>query len=587
MHRQLTSNVLSTGDLSRRTQNLLYDRDLVERYEDDPAGALAALHAAVVAGELGPDETAGVAELAFLHAENGGGSPYYLAAALYAWLYLFPDAPKVAPPSGFSPRFRLACDLYNRGLTAGLKNGENVELRSGTLPLPFGELDIELAPDALVWAGHQLVNFVPVAELEVKGFPTYYRWPGIGAPLAAGVVSQGERDQDLLGRRVRVAVTALLRPERLREQLAAQRVRARLEVYPGYDETKVKIAGQEVSLEAEPTAAMALTLAETKVWNLEATGFLRGAGVIEKRTQLVSMRPYRRGLIPFVFVHGTGSSAARWAQLANDLGNDPRLHPYYQFWFFSYSTGNPIAYSSMLLRESLANAVQKLDPEGKDPALRRMVVMGHSQGGLLTKATVVESGSRFWDYVSRKPIDELRASPETKDLLRRSLFVHPLPFVKRVIFLATPHHGSYVAGNWFAHQFARLIRAPLDVTKAITDVATLDQNDLAIKSIRGAPTSVDNMTPGNRFLQVLADLPVAPGVAAHSIIAVKDGVPSKTADDGVVRYESAHIGGVESELVVKSPHSCQANPHTIAEVKRILLEHLQLNADVVPRGDHK
>ena len=95
------------------------------------------------------------------------------------------------------------------------------------------------------------------------------------------------------------------------------------------------------------------------------------------------------------------------------------------------------------------------------------------------------------------------------------------------------------------------------------------------------------MTPGNRFLQVLADLPIAPGVAAHSIIAVKNGVPSKTADDGVVRYESAHIGGVESELVVKSPHSCQANPHTIAEVKRILLEHLQLNADVVPRGDHK
>lgn len=95
------------------------------------------------------------------------------------------------------------------------------------------------------------------------------------------------------------------------------------------------------------------------------------------------------------------------------------------------------------------------------------------------------------------------------------------------------------------------------------------------------------MTPGNRFLQVLAELPIAPGVTAHSIIAVKNGVPSKTDDDGVVRYESAHIGGVESELVVKSPNSCQANPHTIAEVKRILLEHLKLNADVVPPGDHR
>src|SRR4029453_15758795 len=101
---------------------------------------------------------------------------------------------------------------------------------------------------------------------------------------------------------------------------------------------------------------------------------------------------------------------------------------------------------------------------------------------------------------------DLRVSAETKDLLRRAMFVHPLPFVRRVVFLATPHHGSYVAGSWLAHQVARLVRAPLDVTKAVTDFATLDRNDLALQAIRGAPTSVDNMTPGNRFLQVLADL---------------------------------------------------------------------------------
>jgi hypothetical protein len=46
--------------------------------------------------------------------------------------------------------------------------------------------------------------------------------------------------------------------------------------------------------------------------------------------------------------------------------------------------------------------------------------------------------------------------------------------------------------------------------------------------------------------------------------------------DGVVKYESAHIDGVESELVVRSAHSCQDNPHAIGEVRRILLEHLEL-----------
>ena len=41
-----------------------------------------------------------------------------------------------------------------------------------------------------------------------------------------------------------------------------------------------------------------------------------------------------------------------------------------------------------------------------------------------------------------------------------------------------------------------------------------------------------------------------------------------------MKYESAHIEGVESELIVRSPHSgMQAAPATIEEVRRILLEH--------------
>jgi hypothetical protein len=41
-----------------------------------------------------------------------------------------------------------------------------------------------------------------------------------------------------------------------------------------------------------------------------------------------------------------------------------------------------------------------------------------------------------------------------------------------------------------------------------------------------------------------------------------------------VAYESAHIDGVESEKVVRSPHSTQGHPETIEEVRRILREHL-------------
>ncbi len=42
----------------------------------------------------------------------------------------------------------------------------------------------------------------------------------------------------------------------------------------------------------------------------------------------------------------------------------------------------------------------------------------------------------------------------------------------------------------------------------------------------------------------------------------------------MVKYTSAHIDGVDSELVVRSGHSLQQHPHTIEEVRGILLLHV-------------
>src|SRR5262249_27376597 len=88
-------------------------------------------------------------------------------------------------------------------------------------------------------------------------------------------------------------------------------------------------------------------------------------------------------------------------------------------------------------------------------------------------------------------------------------------------------------------------------------------------------TSIDNMNPHSDFIKTLAATPIAPGVVAHSIIAVDGDGPLDDASDGVVRYESAHIGGVASEKIVHSSHSAQGNPEAIEEIRRILLVHLQ------------
>ena len=162
-------------------------------------------------------------------------------------------------------------------------------------------------------------------------------------------------------------------------------------------------------------------------------------------------------------MHGTASSPFRWADMVNDLLEDKEIRDHYEFWFFTYNTGNPIPISANVLRHSLEDAVRSLGGVQADPALGRMVVIGHSQGGLLTKMIAIDSGTKIWDAISDRPVDELNLKPETKALLKESLFVHPLPFVETVIFIATPHGGSYQASLTIVGLFQRLVTLPVTI----------------------------------------------------------------------------------------------------------------------------
>ena len=584
VHRELTANVLTVGEESGASRNVLYRWDLTERFESDPEGALAQLHAAVVSGRAGRDELFTLAELSFLHAERTGKQEYYLAAAVYAYALLFPNG-AADPLYPVDPRLRVAADLYNRGLTSGFASADRsvIELRGGTWSLPFGELTVELDPKWLRWGDRRLVNFVPVAELEVRGLRERYRRPGIGAPLAAGTAAfiPDTKLRDFVGRATKVPVTALLRLDDPRRALAAGRITGALEIYDGYTNDVVEIDGESVPLEVEPSAAFASTLSESAIWDWELRGFLVGdllKGFVvaskagEARAQLLFMQPYRRGRIPVVFVHGTASGPGRWADMMNSLENDPWLRTRFQYWFFYYDTGNPITYSADVLRLSLRVIVEQLDPNGDDAALRQMVIIGHSQGGLLAKMTAIDSGTRLWDTVSQRPLDDLILRDETREQLRRTLFLQPLPFVRRVIFIATPHRGSYEAGSWIAQQIAGFASLPKGFVDVMKDLVTGNPSAVTL-SLGGLPRSINDMTPGKPFVQTLASIPVVPGVTTHSIIAVSGDHPLAEDDDGIVKYTSAHLDDVESELVIHSGHSVQGHPLAIAEVRRILYLH--------------
>jgi len=368
----------------------------------------------------------------------------------------------------------------------------------------------------------------------------------------------------------------LLRVEQPGRQLATGTVRASLELHVTLDTTSVQIGGSQVPLELESTAFIAATLQESPIWEREFKGFFMGE--LATRTMnayLAGVEPYRPGRFPVVFVHGTASSPGRWADMVNDLMNDRRLRTRFQFWFFGYNTGNPVAYSAMLLRDEMEKALGILDPEGRDLALQHMVVIGHSQGGLLTKLTAVKTDDRLWNKVFKKPIDQMDIGENEKALWRRSLFVDPVPSVRRVVFIATPHRGSFMAKTWIGKFLANMIRLPGTIATVYADTFSREKEAFLIDPGSRTLGSGFGMTPGSPVMDELARIPVAPEIAAHSIIAVEGDGSIEKRDDGVVKYTSAHIDGVASEKVVASPHSTQSNPETIEEVRRILLLHAE------------
>jgi pimeloyl-ACP methyl ester carboxylesterase len=575
VYRSLTTSALSAGRASEWTRTTINAWGLLDRFDDDPEGTLRELHEIVISGRGGSRELFALGELSFLHADRTGKKPWYLASAVYAFAFLFPS--EGDHPGEFDPRTRLAADLYNRALTMAFRSadGRSVELAPGKYALPFGQVEVWMDPGALYWGDRRLVELTPMAEIQVRGLRNRYRLTGLGAPLAARTVARDDVDveRSLIAKRAQVPTTALLRLYHVHDGLASGRLTATLELYKASDLEALEVAGRVVPLEIEATATIASQLADSPMWKRELWGFVGRAETGDELPILVSLDPYRPGRIPVVFVHGTASSPGRWADMVNDLLADPWIRRRYQFWFFMYDTGNPIAYSALLLRDKLTDAVARLDPDGRDPCLHRMVVIGHSQGGLLTKLTAVDTGTRLWDAASRVPLAEVPGTEEFRTLLGRALFVKPLPFVHRVVFICTPHRGSFLARGWIRNLLRRLVRMPTRLAE-ISAATLADPGHVffALPS-RRLPTAVDNMTAGNPFLEALAATPVAAGVPYHSIVAVKGDGPVEEGNDGVVAYRSAHLDGAASELVVRSSHSTQAVPATIQEVRRILHLH--------------
>lgn len=609
---QLSLN--TNQDISSRTRQTLRQLDLESAYNDDPFKCYLKL-IAITPNDASPDQVFALAELSFRFGRDSElqqqtyACQYYYLCAGYAYHYLFglikqseaqavlqaASQPRLLPFNCFDPRFRIACELYNRSLEKCVRNVQ----KAGTLDsrqqikLPTydgGSFEVKVMHHGFPCKPEEFGPLLFCNDYNVTGLDNHYRGYGLGVPMIGARISPENRPGDTSQqagnyfKAVHFPVTAVLRFDGGITELTRARM-ATLDLHNPLVFQAINVAGYAMPLETDLTTPLAYSLEKTDLATIPYKGFFR-ADEVERQAGIYMFEPYQKGKIPVLMVHGLLSSPLTWAPLFNDLQADPYLREHYQFWFYLYPTGNPYMDTAAELRKSLKKMRDEVDPDRTDEAMNRMVVVGHSMGGLIGRLLTIPGGDDFWNSASSASLNSLKVSDNSREQLQQVFYFKPMEDVERVIFMATPQRGSKLSSTYLGRLGKKLVRLPTQMTDVIGDVIT--NNPDAMKgTLREALTSVDLLDPDAPTLQVLSHRPRPPRVHYHSVVGVikNNNIYQEVRDvlnwddapgDGVVRYDSAHLDDAESEVIVKADHmKVHHHPNAVQEVRRILYLHLK------------
>lgn len=415
-------------------------------------------------------------------------------------------------------------------------------------------------------------------EIRQRGLLHEYRIPGRGTPLVVYAKNPGitahQQHYPQIGIALALTAVKLERPGRA----------PLLKLYDVFDPVVVRSAKGSEPIAANYTAPLAVLDSRARmVAGSAARGFLRPDDP-RYPTGIYLIQPYDPNKIPILFIHGLVSSPISWQNLVNDLCSDPQILERYQPWFFLYPTGEPILESAAELRDDLGSTMRLFDPSGAAVASHHIVIVAHSMGGLLAHTLVSDSGDALWNAFANRPLNSLSLSNAERNVfLKYFYFRHQLE-VDRVIFLAVPHRGSWLAVGVVGSIANRMIRHCQSPAEAMRDLEARYPDILtpyfARVNARGGPTSLFTLAP-NPLLDGLASLKIQ--VPFHSIIGDQGIDEGTDSSDGIVSYTSAHLDGAESEKMVPAGHNLLSRPETVAELKRILEENLALSRETIRR----
>src|SRR4051812_43469285 len=582
---------------SERTMETLKRYDLDRRYRRDVNNALLSLEK-IARNRPDAEIVYALAELSWIDGVRLGRKPQaidrFLDAVAYAHDYLFD--PELAEGRGPSdPRFRLACEIYNAGLERLIRTAQSKDPidPQGVIKLKaHGHeqvLQVELRDSP--WTPADVHKLVLASDFEVSGLATSRNQYGLGVPLIGVRETDPKNDERPAGEKfyppeMAFALTAFLVPNSRLPDASENVDEVRKCTLELIDPVRHRSVGQSpnaIALETDLTTPLAYMWSRTDLERYRWSGLLRPEQALQ-RVNLVMIRPYEPGKIPVVMVHGLISSPLAWIPMLNELLRDPAIQAKYQFMLYMYPTGVPVPIAAAGLRDSLSQAKMLFNPDGRDPAFDQMVLLGHSMGGLLSHFMVVDSGDQLWKLNSDRSFDEILGPSKILDELRRLLFFKPLPFVKRVVFLATPHGGSDLSRGVVGRVSAGLINDPDYIHKLLYQLVKDNPDAFDRRQFRRFPTSIETLATNSDILMALLAMKPAPDVAMHSIIGSLRPGPREQSTDGVVPYRSAHVDGVLSEKVVRSDHGVQKDGEAIQEVRGILRAHVGLSIETARAG---
>jgi pimeloyl-ACP methyl ester carboxylesterase len=402
-----------------------------------------------------------------------------------------------------------------------------------------------------------LYDLIPTDELNFHGayVKDHVTKDGIGAPLVAVRHLTAEQAAALFtAPAIYYSVTGVAEFEgsrcvlSIKDPLAAETVRVEGHTYP---------------LAADFTASLAMSLAEEKPQRLGLVRLLRPQEYAAT-ARVARLEPYNPKKTVVLVIHGLMDTPATWVPLINDLRSDKDIRHNYQFWFYSYPSGYPYPYSALILRQEL-DAIEK-----KFPLRKKMVLIGHSMGGCISRTLITDTGNKLWIEAFGRSPAETEMPAESKHLLEEALILKHRPEIGRVIFMSTPHRGSDLAANWIGRIGSMLVKSPSQLLAVGQNIRAGLKPDPAALQLKRFPNSVDTLAPNNRFVVAINKIPITPGIPYHTIVGDRGRGDTPKSSDSVVAYWSGHLNGAASECIVPSNHSSPLNPQAIAEVHRIL-----------------